>query len=194
MKKYLFLTSLLFVFPSSVVAAEYSIDPDHTKLAFKIRHLGISWVPGTFSKLSGSFTFDKSKIEASKAEATIDVSSIDTENKKRDDHLRSDDFFAVPKFPEMKFISKEVRAVKGSKFEVVGDLTMHGVTKSLVLDAEFTGAATDPWGKERVAFSASTKLNRKDFGLEWSKVLEAGALVVGEEVVISLDAEGVKKP
>lgn len=181
------------ILPASVLASDYKIDPDHTKVSFKVRHLGISWVPGNFSKVDGSFNFDPQNIKAAKAEAKIEIGSINTENKKRDDHLKSDDFFDASKFPEMTFVSKEIKDVEGDKFKVVGDLTIHGVTKSVVLDAEYTGEAKDPWGNERAAFSATTKVNRKDFGLQWNKVLETGALLVGEDVLITIDVEGVKK-
>jgi len=174
-------------------AADYEIDASHTKITFKVRHLGISWVPGSFTKLKGNFSFDEKEIAKSKAEASIEVDSVNTENQKRDEHLKSEDFFAAPKFPEIKFVSKEIRSVKGNKFEVVGDLTMHGVTKPIVLDAEYFGLAKDPYGNERAGFSAVAKLNRKDFGLQWSKLLETGAMVVGDEVSINLDVEGIKK-
>lgn len=193
MNKIFLLGILLSLVATPVSAAEYEIDGAHTQITFKVRHLGISWVPGSFSKLEGSFTFDKNNIAASKAEAKIDVASISTLNQKRDDHLRGDDFFNAEKHPQITFITKKVEPQEGSSFKVIGDLTMHGVTKSVELDAEFTGAATDPWGNEKVAFSATTKLNRKDFGLQWNKVLETGALVVGDEVVISLDVQGTKK-
>lgn len=142
--------------------------------------------------MHGTFSFDEKKIAASKAEAKIEVSSVDTQNKKRDDHLKGEEFFAADKFPLISFVSKSVKDVSGSKFTVTGDLTMHGVTKSVDLAVEFTGAAKDPWGNERAAFAAETKVNRKDFGLQWSKVLETGALVVGEEVVIAIEVEGIK--
>ena len=192
MKSFLMLAVILLISASSVLAADYKIDPDHSKIGFKVRHLGISWVPGIFSKVDGTFSYDEKNIAASKAEAKIEVSSVDTQNKKRDDHLRTDEFFAAEKFPSITFVTKEIKNLEGSKFTAVGDLTMHGVTKSVELAAEFTGAAKDPWGNERAAFAAETKVNRKDFGLQWSKVLETGALVVGEEVVVSVEVEGIK--
>lgn len=183
---------LLLALTSAATAAEYEIDGAHTQITFKVRHLGISWVPGSFSKLEGKFSFDKNNIAAAKVEAKIDVASISTLNQKRDDHLRGADFFNAEKYPTITFVSKEVKPAAGDSFKVIGDLTMHGVTKTVELDAEFTGAATDPWGNEKVAFSATTKLNRKDFGLQWNKVLETGTLVVGDEVLVSLDIQGTK--
>jgi polyisoprenoid-binding protein YceI len=192
MKKFLFISTFLLATTSAAFATDYKVDPDHTKISFKVRHLGISWVPGTFSKLDGTFSFDEKNVAASKAKANIEVASVNTENKKRDDHLKGEEFFATEKFPAISFVSTGIKDVAGNKFTIVGDLTMHGVTKSLELSAEYNGSAKDPWGNDRAAFSATTKLNRKDFGLQWSKVLETGALVVGEDVVITIDVEGIK--
>ncbi len=178
---------------SSAFAETYKIDPDHSTAAFKIKHLAISTVPGRFTDLSGTVEFDPKNIAAAKAEAKINVSSINTEQKKRDEHLRSEDFFYVTKFPEMTFVSKEIKDITSDSFKVVGELTIRGVTKPVVLDVKYQGAAKDPWGNERAAFSASTKINRKDFGLTWNKVLETGALVVGEEATIDIEIEGIKQ-
>ena len=192
MNKFLKLAAIILISSTSSLAADYKIDPDHTKISFKVRHLGISWVAGSFSKVDGAFSFDEKKISVSKARVEVEVDSIDTQNKKRDDHLKGEEFFASDKFSTISFASKEIKDVSGNKFTVVGDLTMHGVVKSVELAAEFTGAAKDPWGNERVAFTAEAALNRKDFGLQWSKVIETGALVVGEEVKISIEVEGIK--
>jgi polyisoprenoid-binding protein YceI len=192
MKKFLAISTFVLATTSSSFATDYKVDPDHTKISFKVRHLGISWVPGTFSKLDGVFSFDEKNIEASKAKANIEVASVNTENKKRDDHLKGEEFFAGEKYPAISFVSTGIKDVSGNKFTVIGDLTMHGVTKSVELSAEYNGSAKDPWGNDRAAFSATTKLNRKDFGLQWSKVLETGALVVGEDVLITIDVEGIK--
>lgn len=192
MKKTIILASVILLSSTTSLAAEYKIDPDHSKIGFKVRHLGISWVPGSFSKVDGTFSFDEKSISTSKVKADIEVGSVDTQNKKRDDHLRGEEFFAADKFPTISFVSKEIKNVSDSKFTIVGELTMHGITKSLELAAEFTGGAKDPWGKERTAFTAETKINRKDFGLQWSKVIETGALVVGDEVAISIEIEGIK--
>jgi polyisoprenoid-binding protein YceI len=174
-------------------AAEYNIDTDHSKVLFKIRHLGISTVTGRFDKFSGSFAFDPKNVQASKVSATIEAVSVNTDVAKRDEHLRSADFFDVAKFPQITFASKEVRDVQGGKFKVAGDLTIHGVTKPVTLDAELIGTVKDPWGNERAGFSASATINRKDFGLTYNKVLEAGGLLIGEEVWISLEIEGILK-
>lgn len=175
------------------LAAEYTIDPAHSQVMFKVRHLGISMVTGQFEKFSGTFEFDAKKPKASMVSTDIQVASINTNVAKRDDHLRTADFFDVEKFPEMKFVSKSVKDVKKDKFKIVGDLTMHGVTKEVILETEISGTVIDPWGNERAGFTAATTIHRKDFGLTWSKVLETGGLVVGEDVKIMIEIEGIRK-
>jgi polyisoprenoid-binding protein YceI len=177
---------------TAALAADYKIDPSHTSVGFKVKHLAISSVPGKFVDVKGSFSFDPAKIESSKAEAEIAVASIDTNEAKRDDHLKSPDFFDVAKFPAISFKSKQIEKVSASEFNAIGDLTIHGVTKPVTLKVIYGGAAKDPWGNERAAFLATTKINRKDFGLTWNKALETGGLLVGEDVEISLEVEGVK--
>lgn len=189
--KGLLVSALLLTSVTVVSAKDYKIDDSHTRIEFKVRHLGISSVAGQFNKFGGSFSYDPAKPEAAKAEAVVDVTSISTANTKRDEHLRSPDFFDTPKWAEMKFLSKKVEPIGDGKMKVTGDLTMRGVTKEVVLDAEFNGNATDPWGNERAAFTATGKINRKDFGLTWSKLTEAGGLVVGDEVQITLEVEGI---
>lgn len=173
-------------------ATDYKIDPTHTSVGFKVKHLAISSVPGKFVDVKGSFSFDPAKIESSKAEAEIAVASVDTNEAKRDDHLKSPDFLDSTKFPSITFKSNKVEKISNSEFNAVGDLTIHGVTKPVTLKVTYGGAAKDPWGNERAAFLATTKINRKDFGLTWNKVLETGGLLVGEDVEISLEVEGVK--
>ena len=185
------LSLLTFITPA--YGATYTIDPEHTQVSFKVKHLGISYVRGLFTKLEGSIEYDPANVASSKTMATIQAASIDTDNKKRDDHLRSADFLNAAKYPKLSFVSKEVKNVKEDSFTVVGDLTLHGITKSIELDVEVGGMAKDPWGNERVAFSSETELNRKDFGLAWSKLLESGGLVVGDEVKIAIEVEGIKQ-
>ncbi len=179
--------------PAFSWAAQFSIDPAHSAVIFKVKHLSISTVTGRFEKFSGTFDFDGQGIKSSKVEAVITAASINTDVSKRDEHLRSADFFDVEKYPELKFVSKGVKDVKKNKFKILGDLTMHGVTKPVVLDAEFGGEVKDPWGNTRVGFNAATKINRKEYGLTYGKALETGGLVVGEEVTIILEIEGIKK-
>lgn len=192
MKKLLLVLISTFV-AGSAFAADYSVDPDHSTIGFKVRHLGISSVLGKFGDVKGEYSFDPADVKASKASATIVAKSVDTENEKRDKHLRSEEFLNTDKFPEIKFVSKEIKDIDGNEFKVVGDLTIHGVTKQVELESEFTGSTTDPWGNERTGFEAEGKIDRRDFGLTWNKVLEAGGLLVGEEVKIVLAVEGIKK-
>ncbi|MBI1745460.1 MAG: YceI family protein [Acidobacteria bacterium] len=175
-------------------AAEYTIDPDHSQVIFKVKHLGISTVTGRFEKLSGAFEFDPQNPAGAKARASIETASINTAIAKRDTHLRSADFFEAGKFPAITFMSKAIKSTKDGKFIMSGDLTMHGVTRSVELQVELGGVIKDPWGNQRAAFTGSTTINRKDFGLTWNKAMETGGLVVGEEVKISLEVEGVQKP
>lgn len=172
---------------------EYEIDVDHTQVIFKVKHLGISTVTGQFELFEGTYSLDQENIENAKVETKIVASSIDTKKQKRDDHLRSPDFLDVEKYPEITFVSKSVKKGEGDDFQIVGDLTIHGVTKEVTLDATYGGAVTDPWGNERSAFTASTTINRKDFGMTWNKVLEAGGFVVGDDVNIILEVEGIRK-
>lgn len=180
------------VAPAAALAAEYTIDPAHSSVEFRIKHLAISNVTGSFGQFEGTIFYDPNNISSSKTVASISANSINTENAKRDDHLRSDDFFKVATFPEVKFVSRETKG-SSDTFQVSGDLTMHGVTKPVTLDVTYNGSAKDPQGKERAAFSATTTINRKDFGLSWGKITEAGAIVVGDTVKIALEITGVKK-
>jgi polyisoprenoid-binding protein YceI len=173
-------------------AADFQIDPAHSSVVFKVKHLAISSVPGRFGEVSGKFSFDPSKVEASTAEATIKATSINTMDAKRDDHLKSPDFLDVSKFPAIQFKTTKIEKLSDSTFNAHGDLSIHGVTKPVVLSVVYGGSAKDPWGKERAAFEAKTSINRKDFGLTWSKSIETGGLVVGDEVQITLEIEGIK--
>ena len=173
-------------------AANYNIDASHSEVQFKVRHLGISNVTGSFPVFEGKFTFDEGQPGGGAVSVTIDASSIDTGTDARDEHLRSPDFFNVAEFPELRFESTSVES-QGEDLKVHGNLTIHGVTLPVVLDTEYQGAAVDPWGNSRVAFAATTKINRKDYGLTWNKALEAGGLLVGEEVKIMLAIQGIEQ-
>ena len=175
---------------SSAFAATYKIDPDHTAVSFKIRHI-LSNVQGHFKQFEGSFDYDPDKPDIWKAEATIQTSSIDTNVAPRDKHLRSPDFFDAEKYPTITFKSARVSDVTPTSAKLNGLLAIHGVEKSVVLDLEIHGVAKDPWGNVRSAFTATTKINRKDFGLNWNQVLETGQVLVGEEVMITLEVEGL---
>lgn len=173
-------------------AADYAIDPSHSSVGFKVKHLAISSVPGKFGEFKGTFSFDPKNIDASKADAQISVGSINTGEAKRDDHLKSADFLDAAKFQTIAFKTTRVEKVSADQFKAHGDLTLHGVTRPVILDVTYGGSAVDPWGKERAAFLATTKINRKEFGLTWNKVLETGGLVVGDDVQITLEVEGIK--
>jgi len=192
MKRVLLASLLALVLPYHAFGVDYQIDPSHSSVVFKVKHLAISSVPGRFGDVSGKFSFDPANVGASSAEARISAGSINTMDTKRDDHLRGDDFLNASKFPAITFKSTKVEKVSDTEFKAIGDLTLHGVTKPVTLDVVYGGSAKDPWGKERAAFEAKTKINRKDFGLTWSKALETGGLVVGDDVQISLEIEGVK--
>ena len=165
----------------------YNIDPSHSAAEFSVRHLMITNVKGRFGKLSGVVDIDTDHLDQSKIDVTIDATSIDTRDEKRDGHLRSPDFFDVEKFPTLTFTSKRVTKTDDG-FAVLGDLTMHGVTRELTLEVEeLSEPGKDPWGNVRVGTSAKAKINRKDWGLNWNAAIETGGVLVGEQVKISID-------
>ena len=186
------LVSGLLVAPSAW-AATYRIDPAHTTVGFKIRHL-FSNVRGTFNTFDGTVEYEPGKPETWKAEATIQAGSIDTAVEKRDAHLRSPDFFDVEKFPTITFRSTEVTDATDTGAKLHGVLSIHGVEKPVVLDVAVHGVGKDPWGNVRAGFTGTTTINRKDFGLAWNQTLETGQLLVGEEVEITLEIEGIQSP
>jgi polyisoprenoid-binding protein YceI len=172
----------------------WEIDSTHSSAQFAVRHLMVSTVRGGFGKVSGTVTLEESDPTKSAIEATIDTTSIDTRIAKRDDHLKSPDFFDVAKYPTITFKSKKIEAVGEGKFKVTGDLTMRGVTKEVVLDVEgTTKGVKDPMGKVRIGGGATTKLNRKDFGLAYNRALETGGVLIGEEVDVTIDVELTQK-
>ena len=193
MKKQLLAAALTL--SSFSFASTWEIDTAHASANFSVKHLMVSTVKGNLGDVTGKIELDEKDTAKSTIEATIDVKGINTKQPKRDEHLRSPDFFDVEKFPTMTFKSTKIPAFKldakkPTKVKVTGDLTMHGVTRSVVLDGELSPEAANPWsGAKTRAFTASTKLNRKDFGLVWNKGLETGGVLVGEEVAVSIDAE-----
>lgn len=179
--------------PTLSLASTWNIDPEHSNVGFKVRHLMVSNVKGSFEKHTGTVEINDKDITKSKVQISIDTASINTSVKKRDEHLRSPDFFDVAKFPAMTFVSKKVVKAGKDKLKVTGDLSIRGVTREVVLDVEGPSAESkDPWGTIRRGASASTTINRKDFGLTWNKALETGGVVVGDEVTIGLEIEMVK--
>ena len=180
--------------PVLAQADTWQIDPAHTNVEFTVRHMMISNVKGQFQKTSGTITANGNDPASAKIDATIDASSIDTRVDGRDAHLKSGDFLDVAKFPAITFKSTKVEAAGPGKWKVTGDLTLHGVTKPVVLDVEGAGAPIhDPMGNTRAGASATTTIKRRDFGLTWNKALEAGGVMVGDEVAISIDVEAIKK-
>lgn len=179
---------------TSAFGADYEIDAQHSEATFSVRHMMVSNVKGTMSNVSGKVSYDPAHPEKSTVEASVDPSTIYTRVTKRDDHLKSPDFLDVPKFPLITFKSTKVAAHGSGKLAVTGDLTIHGVTKSVTLEVDGpSDEAKDPWGNTRRGASATVKLNRKDFGLTWNKALETGGVLVGEEVGVEIQLEMVKK-
>lgn len=187
------ITIIALALPALALASTWNIDPEHSNVGFKVRHLMVSNVKGNFNTFSGVVDINDKDITKSKVEVSIDTNSINTNIKKRDDHLRSADFFDVAKYPTMTFVSKKVVKAGNDMLKVTGDLTLHGVTKEVVLDVEGpTQESKDPWGNIRKGATATTKINRKDFGLVWNKALETGGVMVGDEITISLEVEMIK--
>ncbi len=175
------------------VAATYDIDSSHSSVGFKVKHMAISNVKGTFTEFSGTFDFAPGNPQDWSVEATIEISSISTGDTKRDEHLLSPDFFEPEKFPTMVFKSTSIKMEDDEEGEMTGTLTMHGVTLPVTLEIEVGGTVTDPWGNERAGISAEGKFNRQDWGLTYGKVMEGGGLLIGNDVKISLEIEGVKQ-
>jgi polyisoprenoid-binding protein YceI len=169
----------------------FQIDTTHSCIEFSIRHLVIAKVRGRFAKFSGAIELEDSDVTRSTVTAEIEASSISTNDDKRDGHLQSADFLDVAKFPLITFASKQVHK-SGTNLELTGALTIHGVTRDVVLEVEQLGALKDPWGNQRVAFAARTSVNRQDFGLRWNQVLDAGGVALGDKLEITLDIQAVK--
>ena len=168
----------------------FIVDKAHSEATFQVRHL-ITKVRGGFSDFEGTIQFDEAKPEQSSVSLTIKTASIDTNELDRDNHLRSADFFSVAEHPAITFSSTRVRLVSRNQFDVVGPLTIRGVTKEVTLPVTYLGGAKDPWGKERAGFEAELTINRKDFGLSWNAPLDAGGFLVGDEVKINLSIQAV---
>jgi polyisoprenoid-binding protein YceI len=169
----------------------FQIDNTHSAVDFSIRHLVIAKVRGRFTRFSGTIELDAEDITRSTVKAELEAASISTNEEKRDAHLRSADFFDVETFPLLTFASQKVER-DGDGLRVTGALTIHGITREVVLDVDQLGVAKDPWGNERVAFAAKTAISRKDFGLHWNVALEAGGVMVGDKVELVLDVQAVK--
>ena len=170
----------------------YTIDPAHSSFEFSVKHMVIASTKGRFATFDATANIDDANLPESSATISIDAASIDTRDATRDNHLRSADFFDVEKFPKITFQSKKVEAKGKGDYRIVGDLNIHGVSKEVALDAEVSGPVKDPWGNTRMGVSAQTKINRKDWGLNWNSVLEAGGLLVGDDVRLTAELEFVK--
>jgi len=169
----------------------WNLDATHTTIGFMVRHMVVAKVHGRFTKFEGKIETNGDDLTQGTVEVKIDASSIDTGVEQRDNHLRSPDFFDVAAFPKLIFRSKRVQDAGKGRYRVVGDLTVRDVTREVELEAELLGKLKDPWGNDRLAFQASTHIDRKEFGLTWNQALEAGGLLVGDRVDISIDVQAV---
>lgn len=167
----------------------FAVDASHSRVGFTVRHLGFSKVRGAFESFDGTIRLEGDDLSTLETEASIDVTTVNTGDAKRDEHLRSGDFFEVENHPTITFKSTGVKSVDGSKFVLVGDFTIRGVTRSIELEGEFLGTATDPWGNEKIALEAHGSINRKDFGLNWNAVLETGGVLVSEKVDLTIEVQ-----
>lgn len=192
MKRILSISLLILglAFSSIFAQNKYSFDLSHSTLGFEVKHMVISTVDGKFKKFDGSLEFDGKDPQSIKVNVTVDMSSIDTDEEKRDGHLKSPDFFDVANYPTATFISKKV-VKKDDAYELIGDLTLRGVTKEIVIPFTFNGSITDPWGNNRVGFEGSSLINRKDFGVSWNKTMDNGGLVVSDEVKLKIHLEAI---
>jgi polyisoprenoid-binding protein YceI len=180
--------------PAAAATSTWQIDPAHSAAQFAVKHLAISTVRGAFTSVKGTVQLDDKDIAKSSVDVAIDVNSVDTRQPDRDKDLRSDHFFDAEHFPTITFKSKRVEQVSPGKLKITGDLTIHGITKELVLDVDGpTAPVKDPWGNQRIAINATTKINRQDFGVKWNATMDNGGVVVGDDVSITIDAEMILK-
>lgn len=173
--------------------SRWDFDLIHSGIHFTVRHLVVSKVRGKFTKWGGSLDLDPADPTTAKAVIEIDAASIDTQEQRRDDHLRSGDFLLAAEHPKLTFTSTKIEAAGGDKYKVHGDLSIRGVTKQVVLDAELSGTVKDPWGGERVGFSMHTSIDRKDYGVSFNQTLDHGGVAVGDKVEIAIEIEAVKQ-
>ncbi len=186
-------TGFLLTLQPAMAQNNWNIDASHSSVQFQVRHLMISNVRGEFGKVSGQIQFDGEDCSTVKVDAVIQADSIDTREPKRDEHLRSADFFDTANYPTITFKSKRVEGISDKKFKLVGDLTMRGVTKEITLDVEATPVIKGMSGEARVGAHATARLNRQDYGIKWNRALDAGGVVVSDEVRITLDLELVRQ-
>lgn len=194
-KRCAFLLSTLVVALAAPAAAQttWTIDPSHSSADFSVRHMMVSNVKGTFGKMSGTVTWDGKDVSTIKAEATIDATTITTRNQKRDDHLKSPDFFDAAKYPTITFTSKRAEPAANGKFRLIGDLTLRDVTKEVTLDVEGPTPLVTSQGRTRTGATATTTLNRQDYGVSWNRSVDSGGVVVGDEILVTLELELVRQ-
>ncbi len=181
--------ALVVVRPAGADATEWALDGSHSRVGFSVSHLVVSSVSGRFKQVSGKVELDEANLTKSQVEISIKVDSVDTDEAKRDEHLKSPDFFDAKKFPTIAFKSTKITKAGGNKYKLTGDLTLHGVTKAVTLDATISEPIKNPWGKMVRGVKLSGKLKRGDYGLKWNKALETGGVVVGEEVTLDIQVE-----
>lgn len=177
----------------SLAGTRWAIDPAHTSVEFAVKHMKIATVKGRFAELTATLAVEADDLATATVVVDIDAASLDTRSEQRDEHLRSADFFDVANHPRLTFRSRSVTARGDGEYRIVGDLTIRGVTRELVLDAEFQGSGQDPWGGTRLGFTAAGRVDRRDFGLTWNAALEAGGFLVGDEVRLAIDAQFVRQ-
>jgi polyisoprenoid-binding protein YceI len=183
-------TALALASPA-LAADTYTFDKAHTTVGFQVRHV-VTMLGGKFQDFSGTIQVDRAKPESSSVEFTIQAASISTNDAKRDEHLKSPDFFDVAKYPTLAFKSTSVKPAGNDAYQVTGELTMHGVTKTITLPVTFLGEGKDPWGNEKMGFDISTTLDRQDYGVSWNKTLDQGGFLVGDEVKVQVSVEANK--
>ncbi len=193
MKKLTILLTAVLLTMLSTNAETWKFDKSHTTIGFEVSHMVITSVNGKFKEYDGTVTTDGDNWENAQINFTAQVNSIDTDNQDRDKHLKSPDFFAADEYPQMTFVSKSMKKVGDNKYKLTGDLTIRGKTKEITLDVTHNGTVTDPWGNTRAGFTIEGVVNRFDYGLEWSKTLDTGGLVVGEEVELEIEAELIQQ-
>jgi polyisoprenoid-binding protein YceI len=186
----LLLAPLTAAVPAAAAQQAYTIDPDHSEASFQVRHL-FTQVRGRFSSFGGTIELDPDNLEASKVDFTIEAGSIDTDNEKRDGHLKSEDFFYVEKHPDITFVSDSIEKTGESTYDVTGTLTMRGVSKRVTLPVELLGIGTDPWGNTRAGFSTETTVDRQEYGINWNQALDQGGYLLGDDVEVQVNIEAI---
>jgi len=185
----LILTLLLFTAITVIAQTNWSFDKAHSKIGFTVSHMVITDVDGKFNEYEGTVVTEGEDFEGAKVNFTIETNSINTDNERRDNHLRSDDFFAADEHPQITFVGKSMTKVSDNKYELVGDLTIRGITKEIKLEATHNGTVQDPWGNTKAGFKLTGSLDRFEYGLKWNTAIEAGGLVVGKTVYLNIDIQ-----